>query len=280
MNRPLNTVLLVRQYLRQFTVDELRRKIRTFKNLNIRRMQAAAVEAAVLDAITVGSPASAVLPVYATNYPKGTRFFRIRRFLDGLNPVTTVADCWCPPPDKTTMGRVNREGNPVLYTSPRDPLVAVAEMGAADGDRCMVLQYEATEEIRLGWITDQPAPHLEASFDGDELVKLNMLRDFFVDEFTREVGIGTEHLYITSNIIAESYFNYPNTGGYCYPTTVRKAGFYNVAFFAGAAKQLLTLSAICECSFYPAGDPSEPIPQFYFHAKFRVDDNGKDLTRV
>ena len=139
---------LVRQYLLQFTVHELRQKIRTFKNLNIRTMEPAAIEAAVLDVVTVGNPRFAVLPVYATTYPKGTRFFRIRRFVDGLNPVATVADCWYPPPDKTKMGRVNREGMPVLYTSPGDPLIAVAEMGAADGSRCVVLQYDATKEIQ------------------------------------------------------------------------------------------------------------------------------------
>lgn len=261
-------------------MHELRQKIRAFKNLNVRRMESAAIEAAVLDVITVGSPGFSVLPVYATTYPKGTRFFRIRRFVDGLNPVTTVADCWHPPPDKTKMGRVNWEGKPVLYTSPVDPLVAVAEMGAADGSRCVVLQYEATEEIRLGWITDQPSPHLEATFDGEDLVKLNMLRDFFVDEFTREVGDGTEHIYVASNIIGNSYFNYPNTVGYCYPSTVRKAGTYNVAFFAEEAKRLLKLTFVGECSFYSADDPSEPTPCLYFHAKFRVGENGEDLIRA
>jgi len=47
---------LVRRYLQQFAVPELRQKTRSFKNLSFRRMDAAANEEAVLDVLTVGIP--------------------------------------------------------------------------------------------------------------------------------------------------------------------------------------------------------------------------------
>ena len=246
----------LKNYLNSFSRTELRQKIRKFRALNFRILTYSQIQQALFITLASGTQKTGTGSGWgmSSNYsifPGGTKFFRVRRYEDGVNPVATVADCWYPPPSITKIGRVNMAGKPVLYTSPVNPIVAATEAGVMDGNPFVLLEFTATKEVRLGWIAhlgDLP----NGTYDKEETEKLEMIRDFLVEEFTREVGVGTEHLYMITNVIAEDYFNYPNSSGYCYPSVARKEDSWNVAFYADHAKEKLELTRISHLRF---GDP-------------------------
>ena len=269
----------IRIYLSSFSRASLRQKIRDFRSLNFRKLTYSELQQAICSVLKSENPNTGQgigwgMPIRYGTYSSGTKFYRIRLFIDGENPVSTVADCWHPPPEVTKIGRVNVAGKPVLYTSPINPTIAAAEMGVMDGTPSVLLEFTAREDVYLGWIT-----YLNRFPDGTysqaEIEKIEMIRDFLVEEFSREVGAGSEHLYRITNIIADEYFNYPNSSGYCYPSIARKEGFLNAAFYSEQAKEKLELTGISQVRFWDTGE-THIIAKY--EANFRVADNGIDVV--
>lgn len=268
----------LRDYLQSFSRKELREKIRNFKDINFKNLGYKEIGDAVHKVLAMGNSPNgpvSVFPMENAKYPKGTKFYRVRKFSNGKNPVSTVPDCWYPPPKDTKMGRVNLAGKPILYTSPINPTIAAEEMGLMDGSPFVLLEYEANKDVHFGWIT-----YGTASFDSvlneEELGKLDMLRDFLFDEFTRVVGDGTEYLYRITNVIAETYFNYPDSSGYCYPSIARREGCWNTSFFPEQAKVNLVLTGINQFRIWGIGKPEILVKR---DARFRIADNGVDIIR-
>ena len=214
------------------------------------------------------------MPYDHPSYPSETKFYRVRPFEDGINPVSTVDDCWCPPPEKTMLGRVNRPGHPVLYTSPGDPTVAVDEMEAMDGRPVMLLEYTARRDLKFGGVMYWESDSEEWS-DPELTEKLEVMRDFLYDWFTREVGEGTEYLYNISNVLENEYFNYAGSSGVCYPSVARKASSWNVAFYDHRARQDLELTGIGQFRFWDDGNPGAV---FVCDRKYHIADNGMDIV--
>lgn len=268
----------VRDYLRSFSLKELREKIRIFRDINFKKLSYKEIDDAVHKVLAMGNSPNgpiSVLPITYANYPKGTKFYRVRKFANGENPVSTVSDCWYPPPKDTKMGRVNLDGKPILYTSPIDPTIAVAEMGVMDGSPFVLLEYVANKDVQFGWINYETTS-FDSALNEEELGKLDMLRDFLFDEFTRIVGNGTEYLYKITNVIAQGYLNYPNASGYCYPSIALREGFWNTSFFAEQAKANLVLTGIYQFRFWETGKPDFLVKE---DARFRIADNGVDIIR-
>ena len=265
-----------RDYLRSFSRKELREKIRNFKNINFKKLRYKEIGDAVQKVLSMGNSPNgpvSVLPATYAKYPKGTKFYRVRKFSNGKNPVSTVPDCWYPPPKDTKMGRVNLPGKPILYTSPINPTIAAAEMGVMDGSPFVLLEYVANKDVQFGWITYETAS-FDSALSEEELGKLDMLRDFLFDEFTSVVGDGTEYLYQITNVIAEGYFNYPESSGYCYPSIAQREGFWNTGFFPEQAEANLVLTGINQFRYWDIGKPEILEKK---DARFRIADNGLDV---
>ena len=142
--------------------------------------------------------------------------------------MSKVSDCWEPLAELVKLGRMNKEREPLLYTSPIDPRVAIGELRILDGVWFSLIVYAAVEDVNVTIIGGQ--------LDTDALndaaaLKIEILQGFLRDEFTRDVGQETEYLCRILQIIAKDYFDMPPEmhDAWCYPSIVDKREFY-VAF--------------------------------------------------
>ena len=177
-----------------------------------------------------------------SSYPSGTKFFRARRIHkenDGtstLMSMQNISSCWEPPKEIVQWGRLNKPGEPLLYTSPRIPAVAIEELKPVSDDVFGLIIYEAIEDINVTMIGKYPVEEL----DQEDLLKAKMMEDFLCHEFMRDVGKGTEYLYKISEHIAKFYFDLPPQiqDAWCYPSMTQK-NYFNVCFRPDKAKEKL-----------------------------------------
>lgn len=249
-NPPFSNVEDVqRKYFRLADPASIRKRIRRFRDLDFRNMSWQEVQKEVDHVVCEidegnGSPVG-FWPVIFANYSKDTEFFRVVR-----HEVSHASHCYFPPHDKRKVNRLNRQGNPALYTSPNAG-VAMEEMALAEGEEFNVITYGATRDISLGWITDDMDKfrNTTQNLTPRNLEVIEVIRDFLVEQFTRDVGPGLEYLYKISNVIGETYFNYPESVGYCYPSTVRREGRVNVCFYFDGIHNLLEVKSVARFLF-------------------------------
>ena len=262
---------LLHDYLGTLTTTSLRNRIREFRRLDLRRQSYEEIRQEIRKVLAPGGEMSLVRLPSVCRFPKGQKFYRVRCFVDGKNPVVMSSDCWAPPPEVTPAGRINSPGNPVLYTA-LDGVTAADEMAATDGRPIIMITYEATEDMDFGFITWEPttiSKIFSASLDNSEVEKLTILHDFLVDEFTRDAGRETEQRYMITNAIAHDHFNLPAISGYCYPLVVRRQDAMNVGFFP-THQDRLEVKDIAHLELYSMGGPA--IVKCV--AVYRIADNG------
>ena len=215
-------------FLQCVDARELHRRISGFRGRNFGSMSYKEVAQAILDVIMFDTPngSMALVQPRSARYPAGTRFYRVRAIpqddqVTPLRSMSKVGDCWEPPAQKAPTGRLNREGEPLLYTSPINPMVAIDEVKIADGDWCSVIAYDAVDDVNVTVIGADPAVD---GLDEADALKLEMIQGFLRDEFTRDVGRGTECLYRISEIIAKDYSDLPPVShdAWCYPSIADK----------------------------------------------------------
>lgn len=214
---------------------ELHRRISRFRKLRFQSMSYSDVRQAIGDVITFDTPSgphSDLQPTTAT-YATGTRFYRARTIPQDdhrlpLRSMSKTADCWEPPPELVTMGRLNKAGESLLYSSPIDLFIAAGELKVPDRERFSLIEYEAVEDVNVAMIGGDVDT---GGLDEADALKVEMIQGFLRDEFTRDVGQGTEFLYRISEVIAKDYFDLPPQmqDVWCYPSIVDQSKV-NVAF--------------------------------------------------
>lgn len=180
--------------------------------------------------------------------------FRARRLSE---PPESVSELWYPPPSLITrIGRANGENEPVLYTSSNgvtavselrpapDETFCVMELGLRDSDRVLHLHELALAEtserrstevsIAVFHETDRGRAHL---LNAENVAKIDTIRRFMVDQFTRVVLPGNEHEYGITLAISGFHRN-PDIDGLMYPSVARKLTGTNAVFTAPVADRL------------------------------------------
>lgn len=246
-------VASLQQFLNALDPIELQCRIRDFRNLQHELLSYQDLGAEILKVLSVpshgGNPTQAMFLANTGTYELGTRFYRVRLAEIGdtkfpLKCLSVESDVWARPAKGSSKGRINKEEESVLYTSPHNPMVALAETRAKSDQLCCIIVYEAVRPIQVSWLGSEVE-----SFPGfghlspDAKLKLMMLHDFLVCEFTREVGGGCEHLYRISEIIAKDYFDLPEQHGWCYPSVVKRPSL-NVAFPNLVSRDVLKLKCV------------------------------------
>lgn len=234
----------VREYLATFSAAEMADRIRHFRTLNFRRLTKEEVHQSIRNVLLGGNPLLA-MPTQIRTYPVGSDFFRLRRPNKPSSAVPmdcaiTEADAWEPPTEFARASRLNVDGEPLLYTSPASVILPMEEAKLANGEHAAMFVYRAKQPVKVNVIGDR--------FDGellseDERYKLSQISDFLHDEFTRDVGAGTEHLYRLSETIAKDWYDLPPgviQDAWCYPSVASKGGF-NVCFRPDLAHECLRL---------------------------------------
>lgn len=125
----------------------------------------------------------------------------------------------------------------MFYACLDDPRVSLAEIRAGLNQPVAIFCYRARRIIRMSTL-GEPIHHPQLT--KDEMYKLNLFEDFLYEEFTREVGKGTEHLYRTSEMIAKWWFDLPEQDAWAYPS-VQSRPKLNVVFRPNKSRECLHL---------------------------------------
>jgi hypothetical protein len=271
----------LKEHLSYVDAGKLLDKIRAFRLLPIKSMPKHKISEEISKVLCFDTPSgsTAILTPAMMSYPKGTKFYRVRT-LDKddtkfpLRGMRTESDAWSPPSQFVKPGRLNIEGESLLYTAPMSPKVAIEELKIPDDEIFSLIVYESTLDIAVTAIGFNQEM---ATLNSDEKLKMSLINDFLTHEFTRDVGMGTEYLYKTSETIIKDYFDLPPQiqDAWCYPSVAEKQSV-NVCFRPENAKEKLRLigvqfakcnrneNSICiEVKCIAAGFDSEGIFQYH-----------------
>lgn len=239
-------------FLSKIKIKDIELKREHFLSRDLRKMNDEELFNAILEAISFdidGQQVSFLKPRIGT-YPKGTRFYRIRKL--GVNdhyiPLKALSkkqDAWNAPEKFCKLGRLNKEGESLLYTVPQIPFIAVEEMKVQDNEWFLLIVYESIKDIKANMIGTW---NDSEEFSEDENLKMRMINNTLGMIFTKDVGKGTEFLYRASERIAKDYFDLPKEiqDAWCYPSVAAKKG-YNVCFRPEVASEVLSLVGIQVC---------------------------------
>jgi hypothetical protein len=127
----------VKEFLSKISIEEIVKKSETFRGLNVKKMSDEDLFNALMEAISFdvdgnGTKMSFLMPRGIT-YSVGTRFYKIRPLAKGddhvpLKTMSIEQDAWNAPKDKCTLGRLNKDGESLLYTSAQSPNACVEEI--------------------------------------------------------------------------------------------------------------------------------------------------------
>lgn len=186
--------------------------------------------------------------------PTGTHFWRGRK-LDAddhylpLRGMNKLSDVWEPPTKYVrSAGRLNKPGEPLLYTAYETPLSVPDEIRVEDGEWFTLIKYESTSELSLTGI-GLPAPvgHLS----GRAAVGAVAVSEFFGRQFTRKASLNSGETYLISELVAKNNFDLPPAfhQGWIYPS-VERTGALNATFRPGDARANLSFSGVAICRAY------------------------------
>lgn len=230
---PSSVSLPLKQYLGVLDPWLLRRRIGRFWEHDFAAMSHPEVSEAINSVLMVGR--RFVVPAMIKTIPSGTQLLRVRHVPRDFVP--TESDCWAPPVDRAGNNRLNREGEPWLYTS-FDLGTAFSEMPIPSGKVAMVMVYEVCEELKC---SSPGFDHDEFNLSRREHLRLRLVTQFLRDLFSLEVNDGEEDLYKITQALVADLVDYPECVGVCYPGV--KALGHHVAV-KGAHQRRLRLSSV------------------------------------
>jgi len=202
--------------------------------------------------------------------------YRVRKLNPDLsNKPTTFDDVWYPKShyvDKNN--RANKEGEPVLYVS-LDMTTPLFECEIKEGDRYALIRYRIREnrQITLFDFANETYP---SGLNDIGKVNFKIIKDFFISEFCKPVGDGTEFLYRISNCICVNYLDIPDCGGYLYPSIAHFKKGYNIALKPTCADNCLLFDSvlICQREKYDAAKN-----EYEYHVLHKADRIKKNMLR-
>lgn len=247
-------------FLKNIDSGKLVEKIRKFRALNIKDMKIQEIADAISEVLTWNG-----VFYYLPNmgmYPIGTSFFRIRKLNGSLIPnenLCIYGDFWEPPRSCVKAeGRLNKKGESLLYVTPEEPKVLLKELHVAEGEYYALIKYVALDQVKVNIIGGRYNYSDIGITDNMAILNNDLMNDFLRDEFSRDVGKGTEYLYKASEIIAKWYFDLPpeNVQDAWAYSSIQDKEKYNVCFRPEIAHKLLKLEGALICKKEKADDIS------------------------
>ena len=175
----------IHQFLSKISIEEIVNKNEEFHALNVKKLSDEKLFNALMDTITfdvddLGNKMSFLMPM-TVSYPISTRFYRIRKLAEGDNcvPLKTISveqDAWNAPEKYCDLGRLNKDGESLLYTSVQSPNVSVEEMEIKDGERFGLIVYEANRDIKATLIDRWQD---NSALSKEENLKMRMSEKYF-----------------------------------------------------------------------------------------------------
>lgn len=207
-----------REVLARMSAREISDNIREFRRLDLQGLDQISLDTAVASVLSVPTEHGRIsfLEFETAELPPGTRFYRARSSDREVPPESgqRVRDSEAPDGKYVKrQGRLHKVGESLLYTAIGRPEVPLQECRIAVGSTAVVFAFEARRRIKapvIGSVVASP------EYTQHECHKLNLLNDFLHDEFSREVEVGLEHLYRTSELIAKNWFDGPPSEQDCW----------------------------------------------------------------
>lgn len=240
----------IQEVLKRVDPVVLLEKISRFRKLNIRCMSDLEINQAILDVLCWDGYFACYTNI--KQYPIGTKFFRVKRLKGTKIPDSRFGiydDYWeTKPKYLKEYGRLNKPGETLLYVCP-DLRCAIKEVHIEEGEFFAAIRYTAKSDVKVNMIGGE----FEYKQMGiiDEKVQLvhEIYNSFLRDEFSRDVGKGTEYLYRVSERIAKDYFDLPPRivqDAWAY-SSVQDKTKYNVCFRPDVAHNILELDGAMIC---------------------------------
>lgn len=245
-----NVIKTFETHLKSVDIFELTSRIKEFRSLNIRCLSDQELFDAIMRVLTWNNVFR-----YCTNmrsFPEGTSFFRVRKLSGSKIPIDNFniyGDMWEAPQNVLTeYGRLNKPYESLLYTS-LEPQVAVRETHIAENDFYAVIKYTAKDTVKVNFIGGEYDYNEVGITDKYAITVHEIYNNFLRDEFSRDVGKGTEFLYRVSERIAKDYFDLlprvvQDAWGY---SSVQDKAKYNVCFRPEIAHELLQVDGALIC---------------------------------
>lgn len=257
MNKELSDLLLhfahqsMESFYKNANPIEIQNKIREFRKLNFKVISNSDLFEEINKVLCINGYFS--YPINIRSVQNNTLFFRVRKIRGTAIPFEnfkTLSDMWEPPKDKiTSIGRLNQIGESLLYTSLGDPYVAVYEARIKNGDTYALMKYSSIDTVKINIIGGEYDPEHPPFQDDNSMIVYNLINDFLRDEFSRDVGEGTEYLYKISERIAKDYFDLPpreTQDAWAY-SSIQDRNKLNVCFRPEIAHDLLKLQGAIIC---------------------------------
>lgn len=156
------------------------------------------------------------------------------------------SDVWWPP--SPGLGRVNRAGVPILYTS-ESLETALRECRVEIGESFHLIQYSLLGGESLSFsdiqydISDFPV-----ALTVNQSKYLRKIQSFLYDVFTR-MEVEPDY-YSLTNHLADSFMNMPNVDGYMYPSVAGLGKGINFAIFPIIARNKLKFDCVLSATYH------------------------------
>ena len=241
--------------LKYISPSEIIDKIRMFREIDLKTISDNDLEQAIENVLSVnvdGEKKSVLLnfsKIIGEKYIK-IPFCRIRRLttedirLKDFVSMRNVKDAWGPRTEHVKFkGRLNKEHESLLYVA--DTLeTALKETRIKPGEPFYYIEYISKRPFRACYIGEwQDFMELNEL----ERLKLQLINEFLINEFSKDVGIGIEYLYRASEIISKKFFHQDSVqDAWCYPSIVNKKR-YNYCFYPEKAIECLNLVGVRIC---------------------------------
>lgn len=240
----------IQEILKKIDPLVLMNRITAFRRLNIPQMSDEEINKAISEVLCWNG----VFCCYTNirTYPAGTKFFRVKKMVGTRIPnerFREYQDYWETNPQfLKEYGRLNKPSESLLYVSP-DLNCSVDEVHVSENDYFVAIQYTAKADVKVNVIGGEFDYNQMEIYD--EKVKLihEIYNGFLRDEFSREVGKGTEYLYRVSEKIAKDYYDLPPRvvqDAWAY-VSVQDKKKYNVCFRPELAHELLEVNGAMIC---------------------------------
>ena len=244
--------------LSNISIQEIEDKISRFQKIDLKNISDEDLSSAMFDVMNIdvnGKKVHFFLPLHSV-LSVGTKLYRVRTVdLKDMAQFSSMDAYWNPPTEYIrTRGRLNKVHESLLYTS-LHPETTFSELKIKACQAFVLIVYEAKQEIKLNIIgVNRDVSELNEI----ENRKYQLYNEFLLNEFTKEVQPGQEHLYRVSELIAKTYFDLPRRDiqdAWMYPS-VASEGKSNVCFYPEVAKEVLDFKcAVFGSMMVPGNSP-------------------------
>jgi len=215
------------EFLDKVEIEIMNKKIQEFNSMDFRDISSRKIQEKLFEIICVEDTNSglfSVFPYYFIEVPKGERLFRVRKFdafKELYNKNLTPNDLWNNP--KSPIGRMNLEGEPVLYLCMNSPETACHEAKVENNETFTLIVFTVIEDISL------TAVYAQNRYDGNlndlQQEKADILNNFLYEKLCMDIAADNSYFYKITNSIKYIFANYEKTecDGCLYPSAITRS---------------------------------------------------------